>query len=127
MNTAVEKLRNSYNFEIKPAIEAAKGYSGKSFIKDNLKFKFDPVSGEAKKEMNAVRKVYKGITSPVVDLDSSISQKLNLAGVPQGNSTPSHPLGWLFFLFNLLTVVALHSSQCHFDAFPSIQRLAFQK
>lgn len=86
MNTAVKKLRNSYNLEIKPAIEAAKGYSGKSFIKDNLKYKFDPVSGEAKKEMNAVRKGYKGITSSVVDLDSSISQQLRSAGIPQGNS-----------------------------------------
>lgn len=86
MNTAFKELRNSYNLEIKPAIEAAKSYSGKSFIKDNLKFKFDPVSGEAKKEMNAVRKVYKGITSPVVDLDSSITKQLKSAGVPQGNS-----------------------------------------
>lgn len=65
--------------QIKPAIEAAKGYSGKSFIKDNLKFKFDPVSGEAKKEMNALKESNKRITS-------SVSQKSNSAGVPQGNS-----------------------------------------
>lgn len=86
MNSAVKELTNSYNLEIKPAIAAAKAYSGKSFIKDNLKFEFDPVSGIAKKEMNAVRKGYKGITSSVVDLDSSISKQLKSAGIPQGNS-----------------------------------------
>ena len=79
MNTAFRELINSYNLEIKPAIEAAKGYSGKSFIKDNLKYKFDPVSGEAKKEMNALKESNKRITS-------SISQKLNSAGISQGNS-----------------------------------------
>ena len=100
MNTTVKELTNSYNLEIKPAIEAAKAFSGKSFIKDNLKFKFDPVSGIAKKEMNAVRKGYKGITSSVVDLDSSISQQLKSAGIPQGNSIhqPSFQDGFYFSL-----------------------------